>query len=128
MSPDSIEIMLTSVEDHDVLYRRLAPHCLTEGGGVTSAAFKTNGKPDHAISTDLARMTTPDESVNRQGRAGFQLGEMVARGPRELGFRVDHDPLPNNKAHTLIVGANTMGLCRKLARLVHVVPNVRSGA
>lgn len=30
---------------------------------------------------------------------------------RSLGFEVRHDPLPDNPAHTLVVGENTKAKC-----------------
>jgi hypothetical protein len=116
----------TVVEDGDALYWRLVEQFVKGDGSVSSAAFKVNSKPDNQISTDLARLTTPQESVNRVGRAGFLLGALLANGPRALGFEVRHDPLPDNPAHTLIVGENTNVRCRELAKLVQIVPGVRS--
>ncbi len=121
-----MELTITNVEDEDALFRRLHEHFVKADGTVTSAAFKTNSKPDNQISTDLAGLTTPQESVDRAGRAGFLLGELFAGGPRELGFQVNHDPLSDNPAHTLIVGENTKLRCRELAKLVRIIPEIRS--
>ena len=117
---------MTIVEEDDALFRRLHEHFVKADGTVSSAAFKTNSKPDNRISTDLAKLTTPRESVNRAGRAGFQLGELTVRGPTSLGFQVIHDPLKENRAHTLIVGVNTKILCKELAKLVRILPGVHS--
>ena len=51
---------------------------------------------------------------------------LVDGGPRSLGFEVRHDPVPGNDAHTLIVGENSNALCKQLARLVRILPGVRS--
>lgn len=124
---------MVDIEDSDWLFRRLHPGCFKKDGTLTSATFKLRNFPENDISVDLARLTTPIESVNRAGRAGFRLGQMQAQGPRRLGFEVVHDPLRfpempqcNNESHTLIQGNNTMELCRELAKLVSVVEGIQS--
>jgi len=124
---------LTEIEDRDWLFRRLHPSCFKKSGALSSATFKVNSSPENEISVDLARLTTPIESVNRAGRPGFQLGKLHALGPRKLGFDVVHgprrfpaNPEDDNEAHTLIKGENTPRLCKELARLVTIVEGVRS--
>lgn len=86
----------------------------------------TNSVPDNEISVDLANLTTPEESVNRSRKPGFQLGQMQAVGPRDLGLEVEHDPLEDNPSHSLIRGANSKKRCKDLARLVIVMEGVYS--
>jgi len=124
---------LTGIEDSDSLFRRLHVACFKKNGSLTSATFKLNGFPENDISVDLARLTTPGESVNRAGKPGFRLGTLQARGPRQLGFDVVHDPqrFPDtserdNESHTLITGENTSEHCRELAKLVTVVEGIQS--
>jgi hypothetical protein len=83
---------LVQIGDHDLLYRRLARHQLNRDGLVNSSAFKRGGAFETEISVDLARLTDPQTSVDRAGRAGFRLGAFEAIHPRELGFRVEYDP------------------------------------
>lgn len=117
---------MTTIADEDIVYRRLHQNCFKQNGAVSSAAFKTNSRPDNQISVDLARLTTPEESVSRKSRSGFRLGELEAGGPRQLGFDVIYDRKPDNSAHSLIVGENSANLCKQLALLVRVIPDLYS--
>lgn len=112
--------------DDDRLYRRLHPACIKQDGTVSSITFMTNNFPDGQASVDLAKLTTPAESVDRGGKGHRKLGQLRAGGPRALGLDVVHDPLEDNHAHSLILGANSKAICRKLARLVDVLPGVES--
>jgi hypothetical protein len=56
------------------------------------------------MSVDLAKLTTPQESVNRSDRPGRGIGALQARTPRSLGFEVFHDPIDGNYAHSAIQG------------------------
>lgn len=112
--------------DEDWLYRRLHAACIKNDGTISSIAFMTNNFPDEQASVDLAKLTTPVESVNRDGKGHRKLGQLQAGGPRALGLDVVHDPLEYNDAHSLILGADSKAMCRKLARLVQVVPGIES--
>jgi hypothetical protein len=114
---------LVEILDEDWLYRRLHLACFRKDGSVSSVAFMTRGFPDNEASVDLAKLTTPEESVNREGKGRRKLGQLQARGPRDLGLEVVHDPLDDNDAHSLILGADSKAMCR---RLVQVVPGVES--
>jgi hypothetical protein len=51
-----------TVNDDDLLYRRLAPsHVRHKDGTVNSTAYKFDGKPDQHISDELAKVTTAEE-------------------------------------------------------------------
>ncbi len=117
---------MVEILDEDWLYRRLHAACFKKDGSVSSVAFMTNNFPDNKASVDLARLTTPEESVNREGKGWRKLGQLQARGPRDLGLGVVHDPLDDNDAHSLFLGADSKAMCRKLSRLVDVVPGVES--
>jgi hypothetical protein len=114
------------IRDEDILYRRLARHQINRDGSVNSSAFKRGRGFESEIAVDLARLTDPQTSVNRDGRAGFRLGEFEAVHPRALGFRVEPDPLPENPAHAPIRGHNDQEICRALARKMRLVAGVES--
>ncbi|MBO1347137.1 MAG: hypothetical protein EBE86_006960 [Hormoscilla sp. GUM202] len=113
--------MPEEIVDNDQLYRRLVSFHVNPDGTVNSAAFKRRGKPDNSISVDLARLTTPQETLERSGKEGFGLGVLVAIEPRSQGFDVRHDPLPDNPAHSLIEGENNKRKCRLLAEATTVI-------
>lgn len=102
----------------DELYRRLAPGHL---GTLTRLVYMCNGQPEGEISVDLARLTTPEESVRRARKPSGGLGVLAARAPLDLGFAVRHDPLPENFSHTLIVGENTRQKCYLLAEATRIL-------
>ena len=86
-----------------------------------SVAFKLGGAPDNQISVDLARLTTPQESVGRANKSGCGLGVLQAKIPRSLDFNVEHKPIPSNPAHSQIEGQNNKQKCRLLAEATEVV-------
>lgn len=114
------------IDDEDVLYRRLARHQVNPDGTVNSSAFKRGAVFDTEMSVDISRLTTPQESVDRAGRAGFRLGSVQAKHPRTLGFDVEADPMPDNPSHALIKGKNDQATSRSLARNVQIVVGVES--
>ena len=120
-------LTILTIHDDDHLYRRVYRDHFGRAGEVLSVAFKFCGKPDHHISVDLARLTSPDEAVSRDGASSTThgLGVLVARHPRGLGFAVNHSPLPNNRAHSLIEGENDKQKCRLLAQ--HTTVLLRPG-
>jgi hypothetical protein len=111
--------MSEEIVDQDALYRRLSKLShIKKNGKVSSAAFKRNKQPENSISVDLARLTTPQESLDRVGedrKDQFILGVLVAGYPRSIGFYVRHDFLPDNRAHSLIEGENNGEKCNLLA-------------
>ena len=118
--------MLETILDEDELYRRLPLISLNPDGTVNSVAYKLRGKPDPSVSVDLARLTTPQESLNRVANPNnFKLGAFLANTPRNLGLTVIHDPLDDNYAHSLIQDneniQNSKALCRLLAESTKVI-------
>ena len=99
---------MVEIHDDDWLYRRLHAACFKKDGSVSSVAFMTNNFPDGQASVDLARLTTPEASVNREGKGRRKLGQLQARGPRALGLEVVHDPLDDNESRCSAI----FGLCR----------------
>ena len=106
---------LEIIDDDDELYRRLAPDFVKPDGTVSSVAFKRGKIPDPEVSVDLARLTTPDETLRRANRLHHGLGVLIAGVPRGLGLRVRHDPVDGNPAHTIIEGQTSRQQPRLLA-------------
>jgi len=110
-----------TIDDPDWLYRRLATaHQVQVKKGVkraTSYAFmRTSKEPEHEPSLDLAKLTNPEQSVNRPRKAGLQLARFQAKCPRSLpGFDVVYSPQPENDAHCHISGEITHDVSRTLA-------------
>lgn len=102
---------LHDIQDSDDLYRRIAPDHVNSDGTINSGAFKT--RPPAGISVNLARLTTPEETL--RPRPTFGLGNLQAAIPRGLGLNVRHAPVPDNDAHSLIEGQNTRAIRRQMA-------------
>jgi hypothetical protein len=119
---------LTTILATDFLYRRLnLKSHFRKDGSVSSRAFMYDGKPDEAVSVDLARLTTPHESLARETRSGWCLGELSASVPLdELGLEVLHVPLEDNFSHAEIrgLGPDDMMQGEILASKVQRVPNL----
>jgi len=115
------------IELSDLLYHRLASQShIKLDGSVASAAYKHNKLPDPEPSVDLARLTTPEESIGRVRKAGFRLGELQVVVIRPLGFTVKHAPLDNNQSHSLIYGNRSMNTCALLAENTRIIPDLVS--
>lgn len=119
-------MMPEEIKDDEDLLRRFPPNLLNSDGSLSSSAYKTNGEPDNEISVHLARLVDPEEVLRRASRPTFGVGSIVARCPRDLGFSVYHDPLPEDDSHSLIAGQNSRAKCRILAEKTKVVRFPRS--
>ena len=112
---------ILEIEGDDELYRRLARKHISPDGVPNSLAFKLRGRPDPSASVDLARLTTPTESLSRAPAQDFRLGVLVAGTVRGIQLAVRHNPNPENAAHSLIEGAHTKEHCRKLAGATRIL-------
>lgn len=112
---------IEAIDDRDELYRRLAPDFVKADGTVSSATFKRAKNPDPEVSVDLARLTTPDETLRRADRLHFGIGVLTASVPRSLGLTVRHDPVDGNPAHSVIEGQTTRQQPRLLAEQTRIL-------
>jgi hypothetical protein len=81
-----------------------------------------NSSCPERISVDLARLSTPEESLGRVPTdRGFGLGQLSVGKIRGLGLDIEPDPLVDNQAHCHIVGNNNRERARRLADLTTVV-------
>ena len=99
----------TNVDEQEDLWRRIHASQIvpnSEGGyRPMSGAFKGNN-----ISVDIGRKTNPNKSIGDSAAlAGFK-----AAIPISLGHRVVEDPIPENPAHSLILG----NIDKKKARII----------
>lgn len=108
------------IADDEWLYRRLAVHNIRQSDGtVHYNAFMRNAdprgkkkEPDPDVSVDLARLTTPEQSLTIAGRPGQGIGGIQAGFPRSLApkqINVVHTPVLDpperrNLAHASIRG------------------------
>lgn len=118
------------ISDDDLLYRRFHYTSLRPDGSIIGAAFKRprTSIPDPEISVNLARETTPEQTLVAAAPGVFGLGVLRAGDVRRLGFTVYHQPNPMNPAHSIIEGAKTETDCDRLAEItrVHTLPPPKS--
>jgi hypothetical protein len=107
----------TPFSDDDLLYRRLSPG-QADDFVANSAAFSGNGGLPE-VSVNLARMTTPEETL--KSRPEFGLGELRYKDVIAAGFEVEWDPVEGNQAHCLIRGESTKANSRILAKITRVI-------
>lgn len=114
---------LVEINGDDFLYRRLVRSHIRKDGSVSSTAFTYSNVPQPEVSVDLARLTTPQESLAREKRPGWRLGELQASVPIEMGLGVRHAPIEGNRAHSLItgMGPNDLEQCRRLAENARIL-------
>ena len=111
-----------AIKDEDFLHRRISiKGQLNPDQTVNSNAYKKDGKPDPEVSVDVSTLSTVRESRNRApDTAEFTIGIMSVKSARDLGLQVIHKPTEANPAHTVILGNNSKGLCRDLAKATRV--------
>jgi hypothetical protein len=112
------------VAPHEGLLRRVREDDLNDDRSVRSTAFYgADWKPDPSISVDLARLTTPQDSIARANKPDLDLGVvgLVAAVPLGMDLSIRRDPQPGNDAHCLIEGVSTRDQCRHLARACRLV-------
>jgi len=119
------------IGDDDLLYRRFHRSHLRRDGSIAYAAYllPRTTTPDPEISVNLARRTTPEETLAAAPPV-FGLGVLSARDVRRLGFTVRHKPTRGNNAHCIIEGAKTETDCARLAEVtrVHTLPPPRESS
>lgn len=84
------------VSSDEMLWRRVHPDHMRHDGRISSAAFS-----GREMSVDLAGIQMDMAVTLRQG-AG--VAELLAATAGGLGQDVLHDPLPDNRAHALVIG------------------------
>ncbi len=109
------------ISDEDFLYRRVHRKLLNSSGGVRAGAFT-----DHkgAMSTDWNRYSSPEETRNRISGLSpeeFAVVALPVSEVRNLGQIVEHDPLPDNRAHSNVIGEKDAEVRLKLTRICKIV-------
>ena len=122
-----------SVPDAEMLFRGINENHLNPDGTITSAAFRSTTNPH--VSVDRSALSTPQESLARRphdiGLAKIRTGTV-----RQFTPGVAYNPLPENRAHALIIHDFTLSnrrwkeVARSLARscMWAVEPRPRPGA
>lgn len=106
------------IGDEDNLLRRVIftdPNYIRPDQTLTSFAFtprKLNGVQEN-LSVDVERLTSYATSI--VDRFNYRLYAVTALQVRQVGLDCEHDPLPDNYAHALIVGNISRSRARQLA-------------
>ncbi|OHB59685.1 MAG: hypothetical protein A2173_02635 [Planctomycetes bacterium RBG_13_44_8b] len=114
-SKDTIKIENNIVSDEEFLWRRIHQSLIiweADRPRPISGAFKRSSNKDAGVSVDIASKTTPDKSI----KDSAALASVQAIVPRDLGYPVCADPIPDNPAHALIKGNISVSNGRKIAK------------
>ena len=95
------------IYDHDELFRRIVNDWVKEDGSLSSAAFQ-NTSNTNDMSVNLARLTTPKETISEFPHCG--VAKFLTKLARALNQQVLHDPIPKNIAHTTVKGNKTKSI------------------
>ncbi|MBI2708837.1 MAG: hypothetical protein HYX34_03985 [Actinobacteria bacterium] len=115
MSDDETVAVPEQIAPDDLLWRRLhpkhvVPDTLSGGDRISSAAFT-----DPELSVDLARLVEGNDfHVTMKDGAG--VAEFSASAALDKKLPVEHAPLPDNYAHTHVLGKKTESIQRHLTR------------
>ena len=116
--------MAVQTDAEDELYRRIfSYHIVKDGDGVriSSSAFTNrSGLPDPHCSVYLARLTSA-AAVLAAGLPNLHLAGLLARTPLTMGLSVEHDNVPGDHVHCVIVGLTTKQECAELASAAYPV-------
>jgi hypothetical protein len=110
---------VVTLDPDDELLRRLHLDAV-KGDVVTSAAYKTRNEYDQEISVHIAKLLDDPRQVLAT-RPLFGVGVITVADARSLGFEVRPDPLPDDAAHALLIGANSRQKARQLAALTRIL-------
>jgi len=108
----------TEILNEDELYRRFPDIWLKGENSISSAAFQ-NTSNTNDMSADLARLTSPDQTVS--GYPNHGVASFLADFARKLAQEVFHDPIPANFAHSTVRGEKTKSIRKKLAKSATIV-------
>ncbi|MFZ5972940.1 MAG: hypothetical protein ACOYXA_15240 [Bacteroidota bacterium] len=117
--------MAELINSDDNLLRRVVfqnPSFVRPDQTLTSFAFtprKIAGGAEK-LSVDIERLTTHAKSI--RDRYTYRLYALTAEQVRQIGLDCEHDPLPDNEAHALIVGTVTNSKAKQLAAFARRVP------
>lgn len=112
---DSDSAIRVIINDEDRLLRRVQftnPDFIKPDGTPASSSFSLK-KDEDGLSVDLERLTTQEKSI--VSREIYRLFSIDASFTSSLGLLNEHDPKPDNYAHSLIKGNITRTIARKLA-------------
>jgi len=106
------------IPDPDRLLKRVHRNHARDGE-LAPGAFHYKG---HGMSTDWQKYSTPAETKSR-ARAPHDNGVvgMIAGEVRGFGLLVEHDPTPENRAHTEIIGTISTEMRVRLLRITRWV-------
>ena len=94
------------VNEEEWLYRR--GYCtpvkkyMNPDGTATSRVFKLRERDDGELSVDVKSITTPEKSIGDNQK--YFLFEIHNKFVLEIGLLSFHEPMPDNEAHSVIVG------------------------
>lgn len=103
------------ITDKDRLLRSIQftnPDFIKPDGTPASSSFSLK-KDEDGLSVDLERLTTHEESIGPRDK--YRLFMVQASFTSSLGLINEHDPKPDNYAHSLIKGNITRSIARRLA-------------
>ena len=96
---------MIDLDPGDELLRRLHFEAV-KGDVVTSAAYKTSNMYDQEISVHIAKLLADPLRILAT-RPRFGIGVITVADAESLDFAVRPDPLPDDAAHALLIGANS---------------------
>lgn len=118
---------IVQIGNEDFLLRRIpiSPSYIKPDGSITSFAFSLR-KDENGISTDLESLVDPNISV--LDRTRFCLARInagIIRNQINDGLDCEHNPLPENYAHSLIIsntGKISDSKSRAMAKAAVIIP------
>jgi hypothetical protein len=112
-----------SISDQDQLLRRIPPQHLVFDSNKgayrpSSAAFddSPDGSPMSVLIADVMLQEGRSPLAALKGHPDFSLVSIKAGLVRQCGQKIVRNPLPQEKAHGLVVGKKTNSVRKRLAR------------
>lgn len=101
-----------SIPDDCIVFRYIHPSCWTSDGRPTSGVMS-----DPEMSVDWDKYSTLEETARRASPShGATTLAVAFLRSSEIAQRVDHDPMTENVAHTLVNGNKPPSIARKIAK------------
>lgn len=117
-----------TIPDDDRIYVRMhRSRCKDDPYYIAPSCFEEKPHQGCGMSSEWSQYATPGQTRSREGREKAELNAVVSLQvgdlrslPDDAAQRVEHDPLPGNRAHTLVHGRKTERIRKLIKRYARI--------
>ena len=115
---------IEEIDDGEVLYRRVHRNWFFPNGTLNPGAFR-----DYEMSTDWQRYSSAEEARQRARKPHeTAIVSLVAGEVRRIDSQyVQHAPIPDNRAHTNVIGDKSTKVRQRLVDICNLESGIPNG-